>query len=216
MRKITRLLQFIVIIILLSFFCLLLLKSNHYDFFVTESTGQHNILLKNTLVITKVKNFDEIETNDIIIANDGNISKFVRIIDIDNENSTFNVVYDDFDLETLEIPQSYYSSSIIFHLNDFDIITNFFNKYKNIFLLLPFFFLYFAYLFSNLSLKYFNDEDLDFDYDNILEEKEEKDMEEKEEVRKREENVYTSSNNESQYQEINVIAQEEQNNNFEL
>lgn len=168
MQKIYKSLFILFISIFISIFIINNINASNYKVFIMNNNNRHTLVLDGTLVIFKNKPISDLSVYDVITMETSEKS-IARIMSIDNENKTFNIVYDDFDKEQITIDQSSYGGTLVFHINELGAIyEKYLKQYKNYFLAFPFIILSISFLFFSISKFLLDKEDFEYEYTDCL------------------------------------------------
>ena len=179
MKGVRNFFHFWILLFMMLFIGLLFFKLIGYDYFIMPKTGVHTIIPKNTLIITKSKDFDKIKEDNIVLFSkeglesnlsfdDYNNISIARVLKNDIENNKLIISIDDLKLNSMNIDYNDYINSIIIYIHDIDFFIGILDFFKLQLMLFPTICFFMIVLCDAFIIKHKNDEELDFECDEII------------------------------------------------
>lgn len=171
MKSLHRMFISIFIIVFILLFSLIYMNTHGYKIFIAGEENYHSLVVDGTLVIFKDIPLEDVEIYDIITLSTSSDS-IARVMSINNQKKTFEIVYDDFDSETITISQKSYSGKLLFHANEIGkLYDDYLKQYSHYFVIVPFLLLITSFICRTVHILLINRENSDFEYCYILDEK---------------------------------------------
>lgn len=144
------------------------MKDGGYSFFIMDSGTRHSVVNDGTLVVFDDSPPGELERYDIVLV-DSSAQSVARIMSENTIDGTYEVMFDDFDRESVTINRGACRGKLVFHLNEIGILYDkYLSRYKTLFIMIPFMAISVGFACMMVHTGIVDREDGDFDFLDVI------------------------------------------------